>query len=116
MEEGKIGFALTPSSSKSLLDATLPSSSMNTNANVIVYEILIWIALALMAGGLAALWYFVLYPALEKQWPLNSYYVLGCSTAYFFVVVLLLGYGIRPLLMLALKASPQSGRIATPEN
>ena len=42
--------------------------------------------------------------------------MVGISTAYFVVVVLLLGYGLRPLFIMAMTVSPRHGGLATPEN
>jgi len=116
MEEGRIGWKLSTGSTKTLMDATLPSSSLSTGQALIVYQVVIWFALACLAAGAALAWHFALYPILEKQWPNNSFYVLALSTAYFFVVAIFLAYALRPLLMLLVKASPHTGRIATQEN
>ena len=42
--------------------------------------------------------------------------MIGISTGYFFVVVLILGYALRPLFLMAMTVSPRHGGLATPEN
>ena len=42
--------------------------------------------------------------------------MIGVSTGYFFVVVLVLVYGFRPLFVSIMSVSPRTGAIATPEN
>ena len=117
MEEGKIGFAPHTVSAKSeLADATLPKKKISSSKNVQTAEIATWCILAALAGGLACVFYFVLYPQLEVWFPNNAFYVVGISTGYFFVVVLLLVYGFRPLFVSIMSVSPRHGGLATPDN
>ena len=117
MEEGKIGFAPhTVSQKVPLADATLPKSKLSSTKDVRNAQIITWCILFVLLGGAGACFYFLLYPFLEKQFPDNAFYVVGLSTAYFVVVVLLLGYGIRPLFISIMAVSPRHGGLATPDN
>jgi hypothetical protein len=69
-----------------------------------------------MAGGAAVGYYYGLYPFLQTTFPDNAFYIVACSTAYFVVLLLLLGYGFRPLFMMAMTVSPRNGGLATSAN
>lgn len=117
MEEGTIGFAPHTVSQKSTLtDATLPSSKLSSVKDVRNANIITWVILCCIAAGAACCFYFLLYPFLQEQFPDNAFYVVGISTAYFVVVVLLLGYGLRPLFISVMTVSPRHGGLATPAN
>lgn len=117
MAEGKIGFAPhTVSSKTTLWDATLPSKTLSSTKTVMIASVVTWVLIVLLAGGAGASFYFFLYDKLEEWFPNNAYYVVACSLGYALVVLLFLVYVIRPILMLAMSASPKHGGLATNEN
>ena len=117
MEQGRIGFAPHTTSEKSTLaDAVLPSKKLSSTKDIRNANIITWCILLVMAGGAAVGYYYGLYPFLQTTFPDNAFYVVACSTAYFVVLLLLLGYGFRPLFMMAMTVSPRNGRLATDEN
>ena len=117
MEDGTIGFAPHTVSAKStLFDATLPSSTLSSSKTVVVAQIVTWSIIFLLACGSVAIFYFVMYSKLQDWFPNNEYYVVGCSLGYFFVVLILLVFVVKPLMILVMSASPKHGGIATHDN
>ena len=117
MEDGTIGLAPHSASAKSTLaDAKLPSSELSSTRDARTALIVAWTVVALLAGGAATAYYFLLMPFLEDKFPNNSFGVIGLSTAYFVTVALFLCYGIRILIISLMTVSPTHGGLATPEN
>ena len=69
-----------------------------------------------LAGGAAVLFYYFMYPFLQTTFPNNAFYVIAVSTGYFVVLLLFLGYALRPLFIYIMTVSPRRTVLATPNN